>query len=111
YGVLSGRLAEVTAALETLRRALQQEFDQTEGTERQLAEVEETLAQIDEAVRVQEARHAEARDQITRDTAVLGAESARSAEKQSESEKMSAQVVELTLCAAAVLSVVTEAGR
>src|SRR5205823_3630890 len=96
YDGLAKRLAEVTAALENMRRDLQQEHDQAQGTERQLLELEQTLARLDESVHEQETRLAEAQQQIAEDRALLGHESERSAGLQGDLERTSGQVVELT---------------
>jgi chromosome segregation protein len=111
YDRFAKRLADVTASLEALRKDLQKESDEAEGTERQLHDLEQTLDQIEQSLQEQQTGLAEAQQQIATDTVVLEKEGKRSTELKGEIERMSGQVVEVTLCAAAVSAVVTEAVR
>jgi chromosome segregation protein len=96
YESLAGKLEAATAALETLRRSLQEETEEAGGQERALQDVELTLARLDETIREQEAKQAGLDRQIAADTATITLETDQSQRLSSDCERTSALVLEAT---------------
>jgi chromosome segregation protein len=108
---LAVRLAEETATLDCLRAGLQQEMAEAEDWERRLAELEQSLTELDAAVRRQEASLVDAQQGITTERASLVHEGTSSIELEADLGRARAGMVELSLRVAALSSAASEAGR
>ena len=111
YHGLAGRLTEATAVLEELRAGLQEDLAQTEGGERQLAELGQSLGRLDEEVRGQETRLGDARQCIAVNSATLTSETERSARLETNLGETRSRLAELTLRVASLAAEAAEAAR
>ena len=111
YHDLAGRLAEATVCLEALRADLQEETAQAEAWERQLAELEQSLRQLDESVRGHEKHLADARSRIVADTRTLAHETEQSTNLETDVDDTRGKLAELTVRVAALAAAAAEAAR
>ena len=96
YRQAAERLKAETAVLEGLRTGLQEQSAQAETWERQLAQLEETLRQCDEAAHEQEGLHSRAREQIATEETTLSHERSLATDLETELQRTRTNLAELT---------------
>ncbi len=96
YHSLSANLNEQTAVLEELRAALGEQTSQADARERDLERLEGELAQLDNAVREQEAELAGARQQIAAEEAAMAHGWSLAGEIESDLSQSRERLIDLT---------------
>ncbi len=109
YHQLSEQLRREMSVLEELRAALQEQAAQAETQESDIRRLEETLTQLDEAVREQEGLLARARQQITAEETTLNHEWTLSGDLEADLARTRARMTELNARVAALAEAVAAA--
>jgi chromosome segregation protein len=109
YGEFTGRLETETAGLDELRKDLAGRAVQADAAERDMRQLEEGLASIDESLHAQEGALAQARQQITAEETTLGHERALSAELETDLDATRSRMTELNRRVGALAVAVADA--